>query len=346
MDISNLSVGDFYKNYPALCSALNISVKTHNTKDSTLKDLARYVKYEHPDHKHWFKIIQIYDTPKPEEEGRNKPSTYAIAAYAILLNELLAQYEKSILVHQNVDEKAKIEKFPKRWYKKSEMLSLLGFVKNIFAYIRTQGLTEKAILDEVRENCKRVFGGEIKRISANLEKTKLLRIRKTCLISCNGEEKVANKKKTRLINSIKRKILDDFNYKSEYAIYIRGLYDDFYEELNSRLRQYGIHYIMSIYEVSLYIDREIKYSVIERINELKEKIKQPLDKYITQQKSFLHEHFCEYVQTANENSISHFLRKIDVPKCLQDEYHTEFSVDFYKQYEQIQQQFTEQLLKI
>lgn len=336
MNTLNLEVGKIYKNYPDLCNALNESVKTNNSKKAQQKEWARFFEWERIGH--GYKITKIYDRPKPKEQGRKKPSKYANAVYAILLNELLDMHLLSYWT-------AKKENYPKLWYKKMDMLSLLGFAREIDCYIKTENNTEKMILDEIRDNCKKVFYNEVKRIFTNLEKTKRLRIRSTYLIKHNGEDRVANRRKTRVINSIKRKLLKEFDCKNEYEIFNKQLNKEFYENLCGILWLKGISYKGAIYEVSLYLDREIKDTITDRLNDLDDDIRLS-EKYLNEQRVFLHEHFYKYVETANKNNITKFLRQIDIPQCIIDEYHTEFACMFYKEYENMQRKFTEQLLTV
>lgn len=68
MTITNLKVGETYKNYRELCSALDEPVKTSNSKKAQLKEWARYFDWSKEGNK--FIITEIYLEPKEKVENR------------------------------------------------------------------------------------------------------------------------------------------------------------------------------------------------------------------------------------------------------------------------------------
>src|SRR5690606_38349554 len=62
MNIENIKVGDIFKNYKALCEALEIKAKTSgDSKVSQLKEIERYLKYSKQGHS--FTIESVHNTP-------------------------------------------------------------------------------------------------------------------------------------------------------------------------------------------------------------------------------------------------------------------------------------------
>lgn len=66
--IELLTAGKIYK-YKELCSLLNEDTKKGNAKKSQLKRWSRFFSWENPT-THTYKIIEIYSSPKDEQDGR------------------------------------------------------------------------------------------------------------------------------------------------------------------------------------------------------------------------------------------------------------------------------------
>nr|DAF52756.1 MAG TPA: hypothetical protein [Siphoviridae sp. ctqSm5] len=61
------TIGEKYK-YKALCEAFDLKPSTGNTKIKHFKEFEQHLKLEKEGT--WFKLIEIYDTPKEKEDGR------------------------------------------------------------------------------------------------------------------------------------------------------------------------------------------------------------------------------------------------------------------------------------
>jgi hypothetical protein len=70
MNLSNIKVGDIYKNYRAICDALEVETKTSNSKKAQLKEWERFFKYEKDGYK--FIITHIYEIPLPENHNKTR----------------------------------------------------------------------------------------------------------------------------------------------------------------------------------------------------------------------------------------------------------------------------------
>lgn len=70
LNITNIKVGETYKNYKQLCELLEIEVKGGNAKKAQLKEWERFFKYEKEGNK--FTITSIYETPLPENHNKTK----------------------------------------------------------------------------------------------------------------------------------------------------------------------------------------------------------------------------------------------------------------------------------
>lgn len=89
INTSNLKVGQVVKNYKELCALLEEEFKQGgDSRKAQLKEFARYFEWEKSGQK--FLITDIYDTPLPKEDGRNK-GKYVKCIEIILLNYLSKQ---------------------------------------------------------------------------------------------------------------------------------------------------------------------------------------------------------------------------------------------------------------
>jgi len=70
MKIENVSEGQIFKNYKALCEALEIPVKKANSKKAQLRELERFCSTQTIGHQ--IVIKEIYETPKEKVENRGK----------------------------------------------------------------------------------------------------------------------------------------------------------------------------------------------------------------------------------------------------------------------------------
>lgn len=88
INTSRLQVGQVVKNYKELCALLGEEECAGNSRKAQLKEFARYFEWEKSGQK--FLITDIYDTPLPKEDGRNK-GKYIKCIEIILLNYLSKQ---------------------------------------------------------------------------------------------------------------------------------------------------------------------------------------------------------------------------------------------------------------
>ncbi|MEI2465025.1 hypothetical protein [Niallia taxi] len=103
MNLSEIKVGNEYKNYKELCLTLNEPVKKGNSKKAQIKQWKCYFNYENNGHK--FIITDVFNTPKDKydlrTQGNNK--SFHIEYIEILLLDLLLQdkYKGSMFISRN-----------------------------------------------------------------------------------------------------------------------------------------------------------------------------------------------------------------------------------------------------
>lgn len=88
INTSNLQIGQVVKNYKELCALLGEKEHGGDSRKAQLKEFARYFEWEKSGQK--FLITDIYDTPLPKEDGRNK-GKYVKCIEIVLLNYLSKQ---------------------------------------------------------------------------------------------------------------------------------------------------------------------------------------------------------------------------------------------------------------
>ncbi len=318
MLISNLSVGDLYKNYPALCNALNESVKTNNSKKAQLKEWSRFFEWERIGHK--YKITKIYDHPKPKDDTHNKPSTFATAAYKILLYELYKRYKTN--PYDN----------PVITFKKYQLISLLGFTDCLYRKVKVVD-SDKQILRESRDDFNEVMYSEMRRIVNNLGKTKVLRFKDRYYIKTADGERIANDDEERIIELKLGLYFSVFGCRNMHDVYLSKKERKFYNDLNSDLTFFYDYftYQCGVYEIQLECNGEQM-----NIENAYDKIfgsmtQQEIEKIVYNQRLFLHKHIRGYVNTANKRYVER------IKKALPHSY------EYYKQKREF---FTTQLIQL
>ena len=84
MDTSNLNPGQLYKNYKALCTAIDEPVKTGGSKIIQMDDWKRHFDYRTTTGRHEIQIMSIYDRPKPKELSKHKKVYLDSMSYNLL----------------------------------------------------------------------------------------------------------------------------------------------------------------------------------------------------------------------------------------------------------------------
>ena len=84
MDTSNLNPGQLYKNYKALCTAIDEPVKTGGSRIIQMDDWKRYFDYRTTTGRHEIQIMSIYDSPKPKELSKHKKVYLNSMSYNLL----------------------------------------------------------------------------------------------------------------------------------------------------------------------------------------------------------------------------------------------------------------------
>jgi hypothetical protein len=103
MNISNISEGQIFKNYKALCAEINEPIKTGKAKQLQLQDWERYFEYSKSGNS--FIINKIYEIPKEKVDGRGKSEGSRRSIYGnatqLLITDLLARSNGYVTISKN-----------------------------------------------------------------------------------------------------------------------------------------------------------------------------------------------------------------------------------------------------
>lgn len=258
--IGQLHVGQVFKNYPALCKALNLEPGGGNKKKKQLKELQLYLNYEVNNRE--YIITEIYDTPKTQPEKIAANSKYVSFVENILLSHLSKQKEETAYVTQQ------------------SLWTILGMVNDRYFPMRERkeellSLNEKMDMVDIndfytRSNLK--FRDIIKRSIASLKRRKLIMCEETFKIGVGQYvsstfESVdyhdASDAEKRYIIRTQHNLLKKYGCKDEFELFFRKDKGAYYEELNEVFyKEKGWRNVFFCYKLVFNKD-----NVLEEINE-------------------------------------------------------------------------------
>lgn len=110
MTLSNIKVGNIYKNYKEICNILEEEPKGGDSKKAQMKEWNRYFNWDRKGYK--FIITEIYNEPKPKEDGRinngqnpnshhNQNGMYGKYIDKLLYTSLIAESSKTFVLTNN-----------------------------------------------------------------------------------------------------------------------------------------------------------------------------------------------------------------------------------------------------
>ena len=279
IDVSNLHVGQVFKNYKELCHALGEPIKNGASKRAQLKEWERYFSYVKNGHK--FIITEIFETPKPKQDKRKEGhnETPYINLIEKLILDLLVQHK----------EKGNV------FLSKNMLLKELKMINENYIYYRNKRFKlsdftgiPKIHIDEFYDTTDDTLTRNLERALNKLEKQSLLfwsRAMTVCFLDADvitnemGEIKLykeikinesgdkeeiytpskpyinvvhrkATNWETEFILKVERWLLDKYNCESKLDLYRKGLADQFHEEAKEIIfNKTNIAYYYKSYEI-------------------------------------------------------------------------------------------------
>lgn len=247
MNISNLAVGQCYKNYKELCFALNEPIKSSDSKTAQLKKWTSYFKYERNGNA--YKILEIYAEPIIYEKHKytsNNPLCELM--YPIVIIELYNKYLAS---------NGK-EFYPSLIKYRREFFLLFGFLREI-PNLNNLTNSQFTILRQLQSECYNIFYNTFRSACNGLEKFHHLKCQEQYYYNELPNEEnpkpqqhcFAQPPHHNIIKSNYDLVLSELNCENIYIVMLKGLETEFNERLNKYLKQYGYSFDSIAYQICL-----------------------------------------------------------------------------------------------
>ena len=226
INTSRLQVGQVIKNYKELCALLGAEFKQGgDSRKAQLKEFARYFDWEKSGQK--FLITDIYDTPLPKEDGRNK-GKYVKCIEIILLNYLSKQKGYTYTLSK------------KKWWE------LLGMVNRKYDNVSQEELLEidpiitKFEIRQYYQRCNKKLEEILFSALRSLSSRKLIDWGIETVIVTRNQEKthfrVANEFEKKIILRAERYVLHKIMHLEKmFNVFAKQKQDEFYRLVNELL---------------------------------------------------------------------------------------------------------------
>lgn len=270
MNIENIRVGDTYKNYRELCSALDITPTTGTAKMKQIKEMETLFRYSK--NKYSFKIEEIYEKPiiQISTDNQNKTSYYHFSKH---VQTILMQY----LIYKNPTIKLQTCAL-------YEKIGLLNSKFNSYeAKINFQKNNPDIDTDEIYVVKNMAFSK-----SYSIMVYALNRMEHLGFIKWNKEYIILTKDGTRhtagmyeeiFIIEAQKKIFKEYGVKTMSELYMKGLTLGFYKQLNSELRETHDDWISVSHVISIEYQNTVTMLPVDT-NILKQELNNDLISYL------------------------------------------------------------------
>ena len=226
INTSRLQVGQTVKNYKELCALLGEKESAGNSRKAQLKEFARYFEWEKSGQK--FLITDIYDTPLPKEDGRNK-GKYVKCIEIILLNYLSKQKGYTYTLSK------------KKWWE------LLGMINRKYDNVSQEELLEinpvitKFEIRHYYQRCNKKLEEILFSALRSLSSRKLIDWEIETVIVTRNQEKthyrVANVFEKKIILRAERYVLHKIMHLEKmFNVFAKQMQDEFYRLVNEILK--------------------------------------------------------------------------------------------------------------
>lgn len=252
MDLSNIKVGDVYKNYPALCDALNIKPALGKGKKWQQDNIQRYLSYEKKGHS--FTITEIFETPIEKQENKRNTGKH-IEPMKILLLQLLQNGQSQITL-STTGLAQSLSMIHKRYFE----------LKNDKQIIAGELGVSTDHIDDFMNSTTPAYKNAIKTILKELSRDNVIIYTTTymAIYECDGGvtmPKEVSEYETSEILRIKRTTMQKYGEDMD-ELFLNGVADLFYDEVKRKLfEELGIVNYYKAYKITSspeYLDQELK----------------------------------------------------------------------------------------
>lgn len=293
MELSNIQVGNTYKNYKLLCETLGEPIKAGNMKIAQIKEWERFFKFTKQGHK--FIIEEVYDKPLIKQDLRSlgNNAAFYIDEVEHLILDLLGQERNR----------------GKLFLSRNRLLKELKMINENYSYYRNHKINLSKFMNIDIEEINDFYESSNSTFKSNLE-TALNRLKKQSLVhwgyaltvcyidtkveltttgeikavkrhttNSKGEKVVtydtvkpvqqlayrkATEEEIRIILEIEREALKDFGCNEISDIFRQGKIEDFYNVVKEKVfEQTNIIFYYNSYEI-IFNDKHIQ----ERLEEI------------------------------------------------------------------------------
>lgn len=295
MNINNISEGQIFKNYKALCEELGELVKTGKAKQLQLSDWERFFDYHKSGHN--FIISKIYETPKEKVDGRGKSEGSRRSIYGnatqLLITDLLARSNGYVTISKN------------------KLMVSIGMINVNYGECSQQvkklakytDMNEKFIYDFYNINNNN-FTSIIESALRNLEDKSIImysKITKVCEHGKFSPRKATKFEETQILEC-EKETLDELGFENKSKVRVSNKWVIFKKEVQSKLNKVtDIKYYFSAYEITVnqkYIEQErnkLATLLLEQVVR---------DETLTNLNSTIIEHFINNSQERHENGFT------------------------------------------
>ncbi|MDM5306320.1 hypothetical protein [Peribacillus frigoritolerans] len=227
----NLSEGEIFKNYKALCEALNEKVKTGYSKQAQLKEWEGYFTYLKDKNK--FIILKILDDPivKVEQRGGNNKLAHADKMDEMLTYILSKQEDGELLMTINrllLEMKMINENFTYGNYNQNKVSNYLDI--------------KEAYIEEFFHLTKRTFKSNIDSMLDRLERKSMIywnKVKTVCIGKgdVTEEHRLATKDEIQLIMQVEDEVMIELGCEDKQDIVKKEMWKYYKKEVNKVLTE-------------------------------------------------------------------------------------------------------------
>jgi len=221
LNTNNIQEGMYIKNYRELCKLLNLNICTGKSKILQLKEVNRYLDLLKDKNTNGYIVLEKYEKPLPSTVH---------SKYTKFIQNILLYYLSQ-------------KDLPVVYVNKNELIKILGLVNDRYIDYRRN---KNKLLDIANEyNIYEFYKRTDSKILSILESSlKSLKNRllidysdayKIYYLNSHGtyDYKIANIEEHQYILDVKKRVLDELGYQSEYQVYFsNGIKEKYYAKIN------------------------------------------------------------------------------------------------------------------
>lgn len=229
----NIEVGTTYKTFKELCEAFSVPKKYHtatsNSKTAVLKQVERFIEYDHPGWK--YIVTKIYDEPLPDINGQQEG---AYVSYAKLLMVLFLLNCNSTKV-RGEDDYREYNLTVTNWLKVLQFCNQKYKDKASWA-----DLTEKFKKSEIYDfynMSDNSLTKSLKSVLSSLQRQNFIQYSyENIIVENDGYQRLASDIEKPAIMKAERDILDDMGYRDKFSVNNSRDKEDFYQKVVTTLK--------------------------------------------------------------------------------------------------------------